>query len=145
MLIDNIEVLHVKKCFLVSKSAEPLPPLGTILGNLGVNTIKFCEEFNNYTKNLPAYLMLKVIIYILDNRSFKFIVTFSSTTFILNLLKFEKIIKVKFFDRLHEKSVTCILLKDVIQLALFKFPKIDLKKSIPIIWGSIKSMNIIIL
>jgi ribosomal protein L11 len=99
MVINNLEVLHIKKCFLVSKSAEPIPPLGTILGNLGVNTVKFCEEFNIFTKNLPTYFLVKVIIYILDNRSFKFKVFFPSTSFILNILKFEKIIKVKFFDR----------------------------------------------
>jgi len=99
MVIDNLEVLHVKKCFLISKNAEPLPPLGTILGNLGVNTVKFCEEFNNFTKNLPNYFLLKVIIYILDNRSFKFKILFPTTTFILNILKFEKTIKIKIFDR----------------------------------------------
>jgi ribosomal protein L11 len=133
MLIDNLEVLHIKKCFLVSKNAEPIPPLGTILGNLGINTIKFCEEFNIYTKNLPNYFVLKVVIYILDNRSFKFKIHFSSTSFIINLLKFEKTIKVRVYDRLHDKVVVCILLKDLIQLALFKFPKYDLVKSIPII------------
>lgn len=128
--MNNIEILHIKKCFLISKSAEPLPPLGTILGNLGVNTIKFCEEFNNFSKNLPTYFLLKVIIYVLDNRSFKFNIFFPSTSFILNLLKFEKIIKVRVFDRVHDQSITCILLKDIIQLALFKFSKIDLNKSI---------------
>lgn len=133
MFIDNLEVSHIKKCYLISKKAEPLPPLGTILGNLGVNTVKFCEEFNIYTKNLPFYYTLKVIIYIFDNRSFKFEVMFPSISFILNLLKFEKIIKIKFFDRLHDQIVVCVLLKDVIQLALFKFPKIDLKKSICLI------------
>lgn len=142
--MNNIEILHIKKCFLISKSAEPLPPLGTILGNLGVNTIKFCEEFNNFSKNLPSYFLLKVVIYVLDNRSFKFDIFFSSTSFILNLLKFEKIIKIRFYDRLHDKNIICILLKDVIQLALFKFPKIDLKKSIHLIWGTAKSMNLII-
>lgn len=144
MVINNLEVLHVKKCFLISRSAEPLPPLGTILGNLGVNTVKFCDEFNNFTKNLPNYFLLKVIIYILDNRSFKFSIFFPSTTFIINILKFEKTIKIKFFDRLHDKLVTCIVLKDLIQLALFKFPKDDLKKSLPLIWGSVKSMNILV-
>ncbi len=133
MIIDNIEVLHIKKSFLIAKSAEPVPPLGTILGNLGVNTVKFCEEFNNFTKNLPNYFLVKVIIYILDNRSFKFKINFPSTTFILNILKFEKTLKIKVFDRLHDKVVTCILLKDLIQLALFKFPKQSLVKSLPII------------
>ena len=50
-----LNVAHTKKCFLVSNSAEPAPPLGTILGNLGVNTVKFCEEFNLFTKNLPIF------------------------------------------------------------------------------------------
>jgi len=58
----TLEVSHIKKCFLISGSAEPAPPLGTILGNLGVNTIQFCEEFNLYTKNLPNYFYLKVAI-----------------------------------------------------------------------------------
>lgn len=133
MVLNSLDILHIKKCFLISKSAEPVPPLGTILGNLGVNTIKFCDEFNIFTKNLPNYFLVKVIIYILDNRSFKFEVLFPSTTFILNILKFEKTLKVKFFDRLHDKVVTCILLKDLIQLALFKFPKQLLVKSLPII------------
>ncbi len=145
MIINNLEVLHVKKCFLISNSAEPLPPLGTILGNLGVNTVKFCEEFNNFTKGLPNYFLLKVVIYILDNRSFKFNVFFPTTTFIINILKFEKIIKIKFFDRLHDKSITCILLKDLIQLALFKFPQQNLMNSLPMVWGSVKSMNILVI
>ena len=33
---NNLKITHIKRCFLISKSAEPAPPLGTILGNLGV-------------------------------------------------------------------------------------------------------------
>lgn len=42
--MNTLKVIHIKKTFLLSNNAEPAPPLGTILGNLGVNTIKFCEE-----------------------------------------------------------------------------------------------------
>lgn len=139
-----LDVTHVKKCFLIAKAAEPVPPLGTILGNLGVNTIKFCEEFNIFTKNLAIYFSLKVIIYIFENRSFEFKVFFSSTGFILNLLKFEKNIKVFFFDRYYDKTIVCIKLKDIVQLALFKFPKYDLNKALFLILGTVKSMNLII-
>ena len=52
-MANILDVTHVKKCFLTSHAAEPVPPLGTILGNLGVNTVKFCEEFNIFSKNLP--------------------------------------------------------------------------------------------
>lgn len=128
----------------MAQKAEAVPPLGTILGNIGVNTVKFCEEFNIFTKELPTYLQLSVIISIFDNRSFTFIVKGPTTGFLLNLLKFEKKIIVKVFDRFHEKIIICILLKDIIQIALFKFPKVDLKKSIPLILGSVKSMGLII-
>jgi hypothetical protein len=36
----------------------------------------------------------------------------------------------------------CIKLKDLIQIAIFKFPKIKLTQSILLVWGSAKSMNI---
>jgi len=74
----------------MSNKALPVPPLGTILGNIGVNTINFCDEFNNYTKNLPNYFLLQVKIDIYENKSFKFFIKRSQTGFLINLLKFEK-------------------------------------------------------
>jgi ribosomal protein L11 len=128
----------------MSKKGLPTPPLGTILGNIGVNTINFCDEFNNYTKNLSNYFLVQVKIDIYENKSFKFFVKKSPTGFLLNLLKFEKKIKISHFDRIHEKSIYCINDQDVIKLALFKFPNIKLSKSILIILGTLKSMDIYI-
>jgi len=129
----TLDITHIKKCFIMSNNAEPSPPLGTILGNLGVNTIKFCEEFNKVTKNLPLYFLLKTQITIYENRSFTFKLKCSSTSFFLNLLKFERMLKIRLHDRIHEKVINCILLKDILQLALFKYPNYDIKKSILII------------
>jgi ribosomal protein L11 len=128
-----MDVKHIKKCYLMSQKAEAVPPLGTILGNIGVNTIKFCEEFNGYTKELPFYFLLKVTLFIFDNRTFKFSINGPSTGFLLNLLKFEKKIKVKVHNRMHDKVLICILLSDLVKLAIFKFPKIDISKAIPLI------------
>ncbi len=109
------------------------------------NTVKFCEDFNKFTQQLPAYFFLKVIIFIFENRTFKFNVKLPSSSYFLNILKYEQVIKVKLLNRWNLKSVSCIKLNDVIQLTLFKFPNILLKKSIRIIFGCIKSMNIIII
>jgi large subunit ribosomal protein L11 len=128
--MSNLKIIHIKRCFLLAGQAEPAPPLGTILGNLGVNTLKFCEEFNNITSKLPSYFFVKVIIYIYENRSFSFKINIPSLGYFLNLLKFEKKIKVKYFDRYHDKNIMCIKLKDLIQIAIFKFPKIKLTQSI---------------
>jgi len=140
-----LEAKFIKRCYLMSHNAEPIPPLGTILGNLGVNTMKFCEEFNFFTKNLPNYFLLAVSISIYDNKSFTFKICYSSIGFFLNLLKFEKTINVKQHDRINNKIISCITKKDLIQLALFKYPEYKLYKSIYIICGSIKSIGIIII
>jgi len=129
-MTSTLDIVHIKKCFLISGSAEPAPPLGTILGNLGVNTVKFCEEFNIFTKNLPKFFFLKVIIFIFDNRSFNFKILSPSTGFLLNLMKFEKTVKIYSFDRFIDKNINCIYLKDVVKLALFKFPHDNIQQSI---------------
>jgi ribosomal protein L11 len=33
---------YIKKIFIRAASADPSPPLGTVLGNLGVQTTLFC-------------------------------------------------------------------------------------------------------
>jgi len=116
------DIKYIKKCFLMSQKAEAVPPLGTILGNIGVNTIKFCEEFNIYTKDLPNYFLLKVIILIYENKTFKFQINKPASSHLMSLLKFEKKIKIIIKNRAQEIILNCIKLKDLIQIAIFKFP-----------------------
>lgn len=40
-MFDKSLVKHVKRIYLFSQSADPSPPLGTVLGNLGVILIHF--------------------------------------------------------------------------------------------------------
>jgi len=124
------EIKYIKKCFLMSQKAEPIPPLGTILGNIGVNTIKFCEEFNTQTKNLPTYFLIKVTLFVYENKSFKFNIQNTTTGFLLNLLKMEKTIQTIVHNRKHNKIIFFIKIKDLVQIALYKFPKKNLNKSI---------------
>ena len=124
---------HIKIIFIRSQMADPSPPLGTVLGNLGVNTVSFCTGFNLFTKLLPNYFVLKTTIFIYENRSTSFLIDLPSTGFILNLLKFEKIIKIKQFDRWHDKTIFCVKLYEVFKLAKFKFPELALTESFLII------------
>jgi large subunit ribosomal protein L11 len=141
-MIDKALVKHIKKIYIMSQSADPSPPLGTVLGNLGVNTNTFCTSFNSFTKNLPNYFSLKVIIYVLENRTTSFAVSLSSIGYILTLLKFAKSIKVRVFDRVHDKIFFCVTVFSLLKLAKFKFPHSSLKKSFPVVLGSVKSMNL---
>jgi hypothetical protein len=51
----------------------------------------------------------------------------------MNLLKFEKKIKILLKNRLNDKILNCIKLKDLIHIAIFKYPNTDIEKTLPII------------
>src|ERR1700678_427566 len=125
MLDNNRSIIEI---FVRSKMADSGPPLGTILGNLGVNAVKFCKEFNDFTNDLPNYFFLKVKIIITDDRNFSFFVSLPTLGFFLGLLKFTRVVKIL------GKGVTehCIFLKYVVQLAYLKFPSLPIKESFPI-------------
>jgi large subunit ribosomal protein L11 len=83
----NKEAKFIIICNIYAGSAETAPPLGTILGNLGVNTVKFCKEFNDFTIDLPIYIKLEVTIFIHENKSFYFTIILGSVGHLISLLK----------------------------------------------------------
>lgn len=135
---------YIKKLYLRANSAEPAPPLGTILGNIGVNSTAFCTLFNNKTENLPNYFLLKTTIFIYENKSTNLIVDFPSISYFLTLLKFEKTIKIKVLDRMHEKLITCVKLYHSLQISKLKYPHSDLKTAFFIVLGTCYSMKLTI-
>ena len=53
-----------------------------------------------------------------------------------------KKIKIIVKNRLNDKILNCIKLKDLIQIAIFKFPNIKINRTVPIIWGTAKSIGL---
>lgn len=135
-----MEVKYTLNLYIVAQNADAGPPLGTILGNLGVNSTNFCKEFNTLTQDLPNYLTVSVTVSIFTNKSFKIALNNLPLGKIIGLLKTEKTIMVK----QQEQIQGYITLQNIIQLALFKFPTMKLPQSLPIILGTIKSSNLII-
>lgn len=132
---DNIKLtLYIK-----AAQAESGPPLGTILGNIGVQTVKFCKEFNDFTKDLPMYFTVKVNIIVSENKNFTFTVEQPSAGSIISLLKKEEKYKKKDGT---EHIINYILFEDLIKLARFKFPNVSLERSISIIKGSLYSSKL---
>jgi len=136
-----MDIITKLTIYIRANNAQSGPPLGTILGNIGVNTVKFCKEFNDYTKDLPDYFRLKVNITVTENKNFIFTTDLPSIGFLIYLLKKEEEIK----DSNGNLSIiSYILLEDFLKIARFKFPNYTLLQATKMVKCSLRSSNIII-
>ena len=109
-----MEIKHKLQLYIQAQSADAAPPLGTVLGNLGVNTVNFCKEFNSATADIPSYLTVQVTIVVNSNRSYNFRIGEPNLGSVLGLLSYEKTV----YEQGKERKQKCVKLKAIIQLAL---------------------------
>jgi len=110
-----------------SQKAEVGPPLGTILGNLGVNTLRFTKEFNEFTQELPEYFKLRVSVNVYEDKSFVFSVEKPAIGFVLSLCK------------QYDVSGNCFInLNDLLQIAFFYMDHLPLENAIDVLLGSLE-------
>ena len=64
--------------------AKPNPKMGQALGPLGINMMKFCEEFNKLTNYIRGDVPLKVRLTAYTDRTFKFMIKPPETAWFLH-------------------------------------------------------------
>ena len=64
-------------------SANPAPPIGSVLGQRGVNIMGFCKAFNAATQHLEKSLPIPTIITIYHDKSFDFQLKSSPVSYFL--------------------------------------------------------------
>lgn len=116
----NLDIIKFSM-FLRAGKVESGPPLSTILGNFGVNTVNFCKEFNEFTKILPNYFLVEVIIIINNDKTYKFFIKEPSVSFLLKLVSFKYEILDKGSGGYKIKNIKVIRLKDIYLISFFKF------------------------
>ena len=138
----TLQLHHRLTLYIRAQSAEATPPLGTVLGNLGVNSIKFCKEFNEFTQDLPSYITLGVSITVMENRSYSFeIVSGPSIGQLVGLLRYEA----RLLERNQLVLRNCISLRSVVQLALYRFPQLPLRMSLPTVVATMNASSLTII
>jgi large subunit ribosomal protein L11 len=135
-----MEIKHRLQLYIQSQTADAAPPLGTVLGNLGVNTVNFCKEFNSYTAELPSYFTLSVNLQILSNRSYRFSVGRLPLGPLLQLLSQE----VPTPKGKKDGPYRSMALRQAIQLARWQYPTLDLPRSFPLLLGTLRSARIFV-
>ena len=107
--------------FLRTKTIDSGPPLSTILGNFGVNTIAFCKEFNEFTKELPNYFLLEVNIIINSDKTYNFNLNEPTIAFLLKLVGKKIEIFKKGSGGLKIDYIRTINMNDIYLICLFKY------------------------
>ncbi|BBA84703.1 50S ribosomal protein L11 [endosymbiont of Euscepes postfasciatus] len=116
------KIISYLKLQIYAKKATPNPPIGSILGQKGINIISFCNKFNDRTKDFSD-ILVSVFITIYDDKSFDFIIKTTPTSILLkkelninkgssncknkiigsiSKSKIEEISKIKFNDMLND-------------------------------------------
>lgn len=65
----------------------PSPPLGPVLGQRGINIMKFCKEFNALCLGMHDSIPLLVYIYIYTNNEYKTVIRKPLLSYIINTIK----------------------------------------------------------
>ena len=68
------KVANILKLQIPAGGANPSPPVGPALGQVGVNIMDFCNAFNAETQNAEKGLPLPVVITVYEDKSFTFII-----------------------------------------------------------------------
>ena len=68
------KVVNVLKLQIPAGGANPSPPVGPALGQVGLNIMDFCKAFNAQTEKLEKGMPCPVVITVFQDKSFEFIV-----------------------------------------------------------------------
>jgi large subunit ribosomal protein L11 len=142
--MEEKEILNSFSISLRMGKIEAGPPLSTILGNYGLNTVKVCKELNEYTKELPIFFLLEVKVIIYIDKSYKFIVFEPSTSSLLRLVSLKKEILIKASGGKKIKNVDSVYLKDIYLISLFKFGNC-FDSSLKSVYGTLSSLNLYVI
>ena len=64
------KIIGIIKLHVPAGKANPSPPIGTALGQRGLNIMEFCKAFNATTQNLEPGMPVAVVITAFGDRSF---------------------------------------------------------------------------
>ncbi|BDC34274.1 50S ribosomal protein L11 [Candidatus Dependentiae bacterium Noda2021] len=121
-------------------AATPAPPVGSTLGQLQVNIMEFCKQFNALTANRRGETV-PVIITVYTDKTFALITKTPPTT---ELIK-KKINLQKGSPKPHTDKVGKITWSQVEEIAKVKLPDLnatDLEQAKKIVAGSARSMGV---
>lgn len=133
------EVIANIKMKVPAGKATPAPPVGSILGQYGVNMMDFINPFNEQTQGQTGELPVHITVY--EDRSFDFVVKGRPTDDLI----MEKLGLDGASGEPHKEKVGTLSQKQLEEIAEIKLPDLntnDMEAAKRIVAGSARSMGV---
>lgn len=135
------EVERVLKLEVPAGKANPSPPIGPALGQVGVNIMEFCKDFNAKTQEYDPGTPLPTIIAVYKDRSFTFEIKTPPASYLL-----KKAAKLQKGGGLAGREVAGQVsmkqCRDIAEVKMKDLNANDLDQAAKIIAGSARSMGL---
>lgn len=134
------EVVKKIKLQIAAGKATPAPPVGTVLGPVGINLQDFCTKYNDATREKMGDI-LPVEISIYDDRSFDFVIKTPPAAFLLMKAANVK----KGSSKGSSESVGSITRAQLKEIAETKLPDLNaytVDEAMKIVEGTARNMGI---
>ncbi len=132
--------MKIIKLQIPAGKANPAPPVGSALGQHGVNIQDFCNQFNDKTKEMGDTL-IPVVISVYEDRSFSFITKMPpAATLIKKALSLKKGSGTPQKDKVS--NITQAQLREVAEKKMEDLNANDIEHAMNIIAGTARSMGV---
>ena len=135
------KIVNILKLQIPAGGANPSPPVGPALGQVGLNIMDFCNAFNNETKDAEKGVPLPVVINVYEDKSFDFVIkTPPAAVLIRKALGIDK-----GSGEPNREKVGKLTRNQLEEIAKTKEPDLnanDIDAAIKIIAGSARSMGV---
>ena len=134
--IENVVRLQIP-----AGHANPSPPVGPALGQVGLNIMEFCNAFNAKTADAEPGILIPVVINVYSNKTFTFV---TKTPPASTLLKKAAGINKGSGEPNIEKvgKITQQQLKEIAEIKTPDLNAIDIEAAMKIIAGTARSMGL---
>ena len=134
------KITRVVKLAIAAGKATPAPPVGTVVGPLGINIQEFCTKYNDATKDKMGDI-LPVELTVYEDRTFDFVIKTPPTSFLIKKLTGIKKGAVK-----GSNETVATLTKDQLrEIAEIKLPDLnayDIESAMKQVAGTAQNMGV---
>ena len=133
-------ITRVVKLQIPAGKATPAPPVGTVVGPLGINIQEFCTKYNDATKDKMGDI-LPVELTVYEDRTFDFVIKTPPAAFLIK--KYAKVTKAS--AKGASETVGKLTKEQLKEIAEIKLPDLNaytVEEAMKIIAGTAKNMGI---